>query len=124
MQKRQLARMKGEKMATKTVVRYRKAPRARRHSRAGMTVPVAVLAGFAPLIMAGLEGYQYNGFSGVTKRLSLGLTGYNTEDHKWYPMEVVRTSGPIVAGILVHKLAGRLGINRALGRAKIPFLRI
>lgn len=112
-------------MAAKTrkIVRYPRR-KARRHHRAGMTVPVAVLAGFGPLLMAGMEGYQYNGFSGVTKRLTLGLTGYNTEDHKWYPGEVLKVAAPIVGGILVHKLAGRLGINRALGRAGVPFLRV
>jgi len=96
----------------------------RHHKRAGMTVPVAMLAGFAPLGVAAMDGYKYNGWTGVGKRVSLGLTGYNTEDGKWYPSEMVKVTAPIVAGILVHKLAGKLGINRALAGAGVPFLRV
>lgn len=108
----------------KTTVRYRNRPKAKHHKRPGMTLPVAVLAGFAPLGLAALEGYRYNGFSGVGKRVTLGLTGYNTEDRHWYLTEMGKVLGPIVAGVVVHKLAGRLGINRALAGAGVPFLRV
>lgn len=97
--------------------------KARRKS-AGMTLPVAVLAGFAPLGVAALDGYKYSGFAGVGKRVALGLTGFNTEDQKWYPQEMLKVTAPILAGILVHKLAGRLGINRALAQAGVPIIRI
>jgi hypothetical protein len=112
--KQRLKRMKGGNVAK---------ARARRKS-AGMTIPVAVLAGFAPLAVAAMAGYKYNGWSGVAKRVSLGLTGFNTEDKKWYPGEMINVTAPIMAGILVHKFAGQLGINRALGQAGIPFIRI
>lgn len=98
--------------------------RAKHRKAAGMTIPVAVLAGFAPLGVAAMDGYKYNGWTGVAKRVSLGLTGYNTEDKKWYPGEMVKVTAPIIAGILVHKFAGKLGINRALGQAGVPFIRI
>jgi hypothetical protein len=97
--------------------------KARRKS-AGPTLPVAVLAGFVPLGVAALEGYKYNGWTGVGKRVSLGLTGFNTEDHKFYPAEMVKIVVPIVAGIGLHKIAGKLGINRALAQAGVPFLRV
>lgn len=108
---------------TRTIVRYR-AKKAKHRSKAGMTLPVAVLAGFAPLAGAAIAGYQYNGFQGVMKRVALGTTGFNTEDGKWYPMEAVKVLGPIVGGVVVHKLASRLGINRALASAGVPFLRV
>lgn len=92
--------------------------------RAGMTLPVSVIAGFVPLGVAAMDGYKYNGWSGVGKRVSLGLTGYNTEDRKWYPGEMVKVTAPIIAGILVHKFAGKIGINRALSQAGVPFIRI
>jgi hypothetical protein len=31
---------------------------------------------------------------------------------------------PIVAGMLVHKLASKIGINKTLAAAKVPFLRV
>lgn len=100
-----------------------KKAKARRRST-GMHLPVAVLAGFVPLVLAAKDGYQYNGWSGVGKRVSLGLTGYNPEDRNWYPAEMLKVTGPIVAGIVAHKVAGRLGINRALANAGVPFLRV
>jgi len=96
----------------------------RHHKRPGMTVPVAVLAGFAPLGVAALEGYQYNGVKGLAKRVTLGMTGYNIEDKKFYAQEMAKVAGPIVLGVVVHKLAGKLGINRALAGAGVPFLRV
>ena len=95
-----------------------------RHKSAGMTLPTAVLAGFVPLAVAAMDGYKYNGWTGVGKRVSLGLTGFNTEDKKWYHGEMVKIVVPIVAGIGIHKLAGKLGINRALAQAGVPFIRI
>jgi hypothetical protein len=103
--------------------RYFARPRRRSHSK-GMTLPVAVLAGFAPLGVAALEGYQYNGAKGLAKRVTMGMTGYNIEDKKFYPQEMMKVTGPIVLGLLVHKLAGKLGINRALAGAGVPFLRV
>jgi hypothetical protein len=111
-------------MASKVITRYRNRPKARHHRKAGMTLPLAVLAGFAPLGIAALDGYKYNGVNGVAKRVTMGLTGYNIEDRRWYMTEMAKVAGPILAGIVVHKLAGRLGINRALGSAGVPFLRI
>jgi len=85
---------------------------------------LAVLAGFAPLGIAALDGYKYNGMSGVAKRVTMGLTGYNIEDRSWYMTEMAKVAGPILAGIVVHKMAGRLGINRALSSAGVPFIRL
>lgn len=38
---------------------------------------------------------------------------------------LIKNMGPIVVGMLAHKfLGGTLGLNRALGRAQLPVLRI
>jgi hypothetical protein len=111
-------------MAKRSIVRYRSRPKSKRHSKAGFTLPVAVLAGFAPLGIAALDGYKYNGVTGLAKRVTMGMTGYNIEDKRFYPQEMARVAGPIVLGVLVHKLAGKLGINRALAGAGVPFLRV
>jgi hypothetical protein len=109
----------------KAKVKYRTRFMAKRsHKRPGMTVPLAMIAGFAPLGAAALDGWQYNGVSGLAKRVTMGMTGYNIEDKKFYPMEMARVTGPIVLGVLIHKLAGKLGINRALAGAGVPFLRV
>lgn len=96
---------------------------ARRRSKS-MTVPVAVLAGFAPLASEVIGGYQAGGLTNAASRALIMTTGYNTQDGRWYPSMMVRGVGPIVLGVAVHKLSGRFGINRALANAGVPFLRI
>ncbi|GAI32548.1 unnamed protein product, partial [marine sediment metagenome] len=53
------------------------------------------------------------------------LTGYNYETHSWHPTDMRYGLLPILLGMGVHKIVGsKLGVNRALGRAKVPFIRI
>jgi hypothetical protein len=107
---------------TRTIVRYRRAKT--HHKRAAMTFPLAVAAGFAPIIMQTVNAFKSNGIDGVAQSLTIGTTGWDRWNGKWKPEYIARNMGPVVAGILVHKLAGRLGINRALARTGIPFVRI
>lgn len=111
---------------TRTIVRYKTA-KAKYHRKASMTIPLAVVAGFAPLGL-GLFGAAKRGLSGDTagasQELVIRTTGFNTDDKTWNAGVFMQSYGPIVAGILVHKLAGRLGVNRALSRAGVPFLRV
>lgn len=92
--------------------------------RAGMTVPLAVLAGFAPLGVSTIEGFKQNGAEGAMHYAVAGLTGWDTRTNKWELAYMTRGTIPIVLGFLVHYAASRLGVNRALGRARVPFLRI
>lgn len=97
--------------------------KARRRSQS-MTVPVAVIAGFAPLVFQTYRSYTENGLDGASQALVALTTGYSRWEGKWVPQYMLKGLGPIVAGVLVHKLAGRIGINRALANAGIPLLRI
>jgi hypothetical protein len=114
-------------MATKTITRYRARPKAKHRTKAGMTLPLAVIAGFAPLGI-GLFGAVRRGMAGDTagmaQEVTIRTTGYNTDDGHWHGGVFMQSYGPILAGLLVHKLASKLGVNRALSGAKVPFLRI
>jgi len=96
----------------------------RRHSRGGFTVPVAVLAGFGPLVADVVHGYQTGGLASASNDLLANVSGYDARSKTWDFGLLARGMGPVVAGILVHKFAGKLGINRALSKAGVPFLRI
>lgn len=113
-------------MATnKTVVRYRSAPKRKHRSKAKATIPLAVLAGFVPIARDIVQGYTASGIQGAGHYLVGGLTGYDSNTHKWnLPWAVNHFYLPVGAGFLVHTLASRLGVNRALGRAGVPLLRI
>jgi hypothetical protein len=52
------------------------------------------------------------------------LAGYNTWDGTYSTTRMIKGWTPIVAGFLVHKLASKFGINRAIAGAGIPFIRI
>jgi len=84
-----------------------------------MTLPIAVIApvaavgyflgkelaaGQVGLVLKQTTGFENGKFSGVS--------------------DIAGTYGPILLGVGVHKAASRIGVNRAMGAAKIPFIRI
>lgn len=113
-------------MATKAIARrrvvYVSRPRSRR--KAGFTIPVAVVAGFMPLVNQALIGYREGGIQRVSDRVVASMTGYDPATQQWHASHMVHGPLPIVLGILGHKLASRLGVNRALSQAGVPFIRI
>jgi len=110
-------------MARKTKTRQTRRSRGKR----GMTVPLAVLAGFAPLAM-GEIGAAKRALAGDTpgaaQQAVIYATGYNLDTRSFHWPTFWGSYGPILAGMLVHKLAGRIGVNRALSSAGVPFLRV
>jgi hypothetical protein len=90
-----------------------------------MTLPIAVLAGFAPLLTHTLAGYKENGLEGAGRYSVSALTGYDTAAHVWRPMEMRRGLLPITLGVLIHKyIGGKMGVNAALSRSGVPLLRL
>jgi len=101
--------------------------KARKHKRAGMTIPLAVVAGFAPLAMGELGAVKRalsGDTAGAAQQAVIYATGYNTDTKAFHWPTFVGSYGPILAGMVVHKLAGRLGVNRAIAKAGVPFIRI
>lgn len=88
------------------------------------TVSLAVVGGLMPLAARAIDGYKGNGLYGVGDAILSGLTGFSSFDKKWHADIMAGNLGPIVAGVVVHKVAGRLGVNRMLAKAGIPFVRI
>jgi hypothetical protein len=110
-------------MASKSVAKRRRHYFPKRfHRKAKFTLPIAVVAGFVP-VAAGLwnrrtsaqsmADYLQQGFTGITP----GTGQFNLGNLRIGMM-------PVLAGFIVHMIAGKLGINRAIGRAGIPFIRI
>lgn len=106
----------------RTIVRY--ARPMRRHSRPKMTIPLAVLGGLVPTVVASLETAKAQGPMGGLKMAGMRMTGYNPWVGKWYASEMAAGWVPLLAGVFAHKLANRIGINRAVARAGIPLVRI
>lgn len=105
---------------------YKAGERARRkgrHHRPRMTLSLAVLAGLAPTAIYAIDGFRQGGVTEGGARVIARMTGYSITERKWKLDEILAFWLPLGAGIIVHKLANRLGINRMIGRA-IPVLRI
>lgn len=112
----------------RAIARRRVYVRARRRSSRGkFTLPVAVVAGFAPLglgLFGAAKRAAAGDLAGASQEVVIRTTGYNTDTKSFHWPTFVGSYGPIVAGVIVHKIANRLGVNRALANARVPFLRI
>ena len=96
-----------------------------RHRRANFTIPLAPVAGLmvglTPAIEKLIAGQPASALRDVQYRFT-----------PWDPWKrTFSTSGlktglyPLIGGIMVHKIFGQwLGINRMLGRAKVPIFRL
>lgn len=109
-------------MAGKAVVRRKRYFPRRRHGKAKFTLPMAVVAGFVPVAVGvynrrgspqAIGDYLQQGFTGITP----GTGQFNLANLRIGLL-------PVLAGFLVHLIASKIGINRVIGRAGIPVLRI
>ena len=97
------------------------------HKKKQFTIPLAIVAGFLPMgfdawnnrtDQGGLAKSIYHSASGA-------LIGYDTVGRKFSMLNWKQAGGPAIwAGFGVHYAAQKLGLNRMIARAGIPFLRI
>jgi hypothetical protein len=102
-----------------------KMARRKRSRKKSFTIPLAPIAG----LMAGLRQPITEVMAGRYNRaidwLSWSYTGYDIPTKTWKPERMMTGLMPLIIGGLVHKyVGGSLGINRALGRAGVPLIRI
>lgn len=95
-----------------------------RRKKRGFTLPLAVAA---PIAYVGYNTalYAMNQSPEVAlDKLGYWMTGYSVKsaDFNWNRMK--GGSFPILGGIVVHKIASMLGVNRAIAQAGIPIIRI
>jgi len=98
--------------------------------RRSFTIPLAAVSGAAagifiappggtPPFKAAMQG----NFNLALNDLIRNYTGLNVGHGTWNIMDAKGLHAAII-GYLVHKIASILGVNRALGRARVPILRI
>jgi hypothetical protein len=78
------------------------------------------VAGFVPLAV-GVWNRRSSG-QAVADYLQSSFTGVSNGQFNFANLKTGLL--PIVAGFAVHKMAGAFGINKAIARARIPFIRI
>lgn len=90
-----------------------------------MTLPVTVVAGFLPgFIRAWDDSGKGSNISQGFKSLVFMYTGYNMATNKFDVYGLKYGLLPVVLGFAIHKVAGVLGVNRMLTRARVPFIRV
>lgn len=113
------------------MINLAKRGRKAKRRRGPATIPLAVVMG----TVGGLIGHK-SGWNSVLSAVQQGqirdagkvalayYTGYDCDRNTfdWSCMQVGLM--PLLGGMLLHFAASKLGVNRALGRAKVPFLRI
>ncbi len=115
-------------MATRAVAipRRRRAVvlvRPRSRARTKFTLPLAVIGGFTAQALPVLEAAMRGDMNGVLDKFLYQFGCYNKTAGA-FEFGRIWQYKPLLAGIVIHKLANALGLNRALGRAHLPILRI
>lgn len=111
-------------MPRKTKTRTVYVTRKTRRKKPSMTLP---LAATAPVAFIGLDIVDNVRSMGAEKALQyavMNFSGYNVDTGDFKTVWLKRYWMPLIAGGLAHKAASKLGINRALSSAGVPFLRI
>lgn len=112
-------------MAAKTKIRYRTRPKAKIRRRSKTTIPLLLAAPVAmPMVDWAKQAMGSEGPAMATNNLVASFTGYNNYQKNFDSSRIRKTYTPILIGWLGHKLANAIGINRLLGRAKIPYIRL
>jgi len=116
---------KSSKKVTKSKKKVkRKVAKKKTKRRYKMTIPLAPLLGFAAPIAHSIPWFRKDIVSGVND-LSASVLGYDFKATRFDYNTMKRGLLPIILGLLIHKfIGGTLGVNRMLGRAKVPLLRL
>lgn len=89
------------------------------HMSSAFTLPLAViLPVISPLLQYDIISYAKSGDWSSVGRILRDNYGFNDWAKSW------DTYSKIAYGLLIHRGASMLGLNAALGRAKVPILRI
>ncbi len=110
-------------LVTRGGVEYRRVSRSK-HRRAKTTIPIAIVAGLAPVALFAYDGLKTGGIGEVPHRIIGRLTGYDINVGKFNMEELSKGWLPILLGLTVHKVAQKTGINRQIARWGIPYIRI
>jgi hypothetical protein len=95
-----------------------------------MTIPIAPIVGIAQTVLNFTQpGYSVVGalaqgnFSDALKHLGFNVLGLDN-DGVFHAADFVQNWTPAMVGIGVHITASKLGVNRMLAKANVPYIRI
>lgn len=95
-----------------------------RRRRPKTTIPLAVVGGLSVGLREPVQFLMQGNIEGAAWTISRAYTGYDYKTGKFTLWDLKRGVVPLLLGVLVHKGAGKLGINRAIGSTGLPWIRI
>ncbi len=96
----------------------------RHHRRGGSTIPLAVVAGFAPGLLWAFDSVKQGNWEGGLQRLEAAYVAYDPWGNHFSTQYLWKGLYPAILGFVIHGAASKFGINRAIARARIPWIRI
>jgi len=119
-------------MATKTVVVRRSVPAAftrafpvRRRVKTKQRISLAIVVGAAPGLINTFQAFQKYGAKEGARYATQIYTGYNPSDGSFHLTGSASHTGeglmPLVAGVVLHMVANKSGLNRQIAKMKLPF---
>lgn len=88
------------------------------------TIPITVVGGIAAGMARPMESYLKGNIETGTSLVVRRYVGYDFQRNSWNLGELKYGLIPLLGGVLVHKLAGKLGINRAIASTGLPYIRL
>lgn len=106
---------------TRAVTRYRTRSVRRRGGRSraygSSGVSVAILLGFVPTVAEMVRQAQAGwAFKDILSTPVYNYTGYSMNTGQWTAKGLINGWAPVLAGVAVHWLANRFGVNRYVSR--------
>lgn len=109
---------------TKRRSRRSRAYRYVRRKASGFTLPVAVVAGMGAGMIEPVQLAMAGNWVSGLDRFIWNYTGYSYGAKRFDANGLKNGLFPLIIGYAVHKGASMVGINRALGAARVPVIRI
>jgi len=91
------------------------------HTKKKMTIPLAIVAGFAAPASVVWPIARTGDIGGAIKATGKIMTGWDSDNNRWDMNLFKRGALPVAIGFGIHKLAGKFGVNRALASTGLPF---
>jgi len=94
------------------------------HRARSWTIPILPIVGIAAAPVTGYAiGYALQGdWVSAVKQLG-GFAGIRADNGQFNFGVLMQNMGPVVIGMVMHKLASKLGVNRMLASAGLPVIR-
>ena len=92
----------------------------KRKRRRPKTIPILPIVGLVGGAIEPIKRIVTGDFEGGLKELAQITTGVSLDDGSWNPEWMKKFWVPVIVGIIGHKVANMLGINRVFSRLPSP----